>query len=72
MIVWHITSWIQTKINKIPVLESGVDKRMDLAIFDVALSYTVDPENINSITIVELKRPQRDDGDNDANGIARA
>lgn len=65
MIVWHITSWIQTKINKIPVLESGVDKRMDLAIFDVALSYTADPENINSITIVELKRPQRDDGDND-------
>ncbi len=53
------------KINKIPVLESDVDKRMDLAIFDAALSYTSDPENINSITIVELKRPQRDDGDND-------
>lgn len=53
------------KINTIPVLESDVDKRMDLAIFDAALSYTVDPDNINSITIVELKRPQRDDGDND-------
>lgn len=53
------------KINTIPVLESSVDKRMDLAIFDAALSYTADPDNINSITIVELKRPQRNDGDND-------
>lgn len=49
------------KINTIPVLESDVDKRMDLAVFDAALSYTADPENINSITIVELKRPQRND-----------
>lgn len=53
------------RINKIPVLESDVDKRMDLAIFDAALSYTADPDNINSVTIVELKRPQRDDGEND-------
>lgn len=56
------------KINAIPVLENDVNRRMDLAIFDAALSYTADPENINSITIVELKRPQRDDGDNDPVG----
>lgn len=49
------------KINTITVLESSVYKRMDLAIFDAALSYTADPDNISSITIVELKRPQRDD-----------
>lgn len=49
------------KINTIPILENAVDKRMDLAIFDAALSYTADSENINSITIVELKRPQRND-----------
>lgn len=55
-------------INKIPVLENSVDKRMDLAVFDAALSYTADPDNINSITIVELKRPQRDDSDNDPVG----
>ena len=42
-------------------MKSDIDKRMDLAIFDAALSYTADPENINSITIVELKRPQRND-----------
>ncbi len=49
------------KINTIPVLQNTVDKRMDLAVFDAALSYTSDPNQINSITIVELKRPQRDD-----------
>ena len=53
------------KISRIPVLENHVDKRMDFAIFDAALSYTADPNNIYSITIVELKRPQRDDMDND-------
>lgn len=53
------------KINTIPLLDNATDKRMDLAIFDAALSYTADPDNINSITIVELKRPQRDDRDND-------
>ena len=49
------------KMNTIPVLENDVDKRMDLVVFDAALSYTADPDNINSITIVELKRPQRND-----------
>lgn len=49
------------KINSISILDSNVDKRMDLAIFDAALSYTADPNDINSITIVELKRPQRND-----------
>lgn len=51
------------KINTLPVLESNVDRRMDIAIFDAALSYTADSENINSITIVELKRPMRNDLD---------
>ena len=36
------------KMNTIPVLESTVDKRMDIAVFDAALSYTADPDNINS------------------------
>jgi hypothetical protein len=49
------------KIKSIPVLENETDKRMDIAVFDSALSYTADPDNITSITIVELKRPQRND-----------
>ena len=51
------------KIKSIPVLENDTDKRMDIAVFDSALSYTADPDNISSITIVELKRPQRNDLD---------
>ncbi|MGI6018823.1 MAG: hypothetical protein ACOX8M_08535 [Marvinbryantia sp.] len=49
------------KISALPILQNDVGKRMDLAIFDAALSYAADPENINSITIVELNRPQRND-----------
>ena len=52
-------------MKSLPVLENNVDKRMDIAIFDEALSYTADPDNISSITIVELKRPMRDDNNND-------
>jgi len=53
------------KMNTIPMLKNNNDKRMDLAVFDAALSYTEDSENISSITIVELKRPMRNDRDND-------
>lgn len=60
-LAYHLFLASDKKINTIPVLKSDIDKRMDLAIFDAALSYTADPENINSITIVELKRPQRND-----------
>ena len=52
-------------LNKLPVLENGVQKRTDLVVFDAALSYTAETDDINSITIVELKRPQRDDNEND-------
>lgn len=48
-------------MKSLPVIDSNVSKRMDIAIFDKALSYSADVENINSITIVELKKPQRDD-----------
>ena len=53
------------KMNTLTTLENDENKRMDLAIFDAALSFTADPDNINSITIVELKRPMRQDNDND-------
>lgn len=39
------------KINSISILDSNVDKRMDLAIFDAALSYTADPNDINSLQL---------------------
>lgn len=47
------------KIKTLPMIESDVEKRMDIGVFDTALSYSPDDENINSITIIELKRPMR-------------
>ena len=64
-LAYHYYLASDKKMNSIPTLESNVDKRMDIAIFDAALSYTTDPQNINSITIVELKRPMRQDNEND-------
>ncbi len=52
-------------LSKLPVLENGTQKRTDLIVFDAALSYTAETDDINSITIVELKRPQRCDHEND-------
>lgn len=48
-------------MKSLPIFESGVSRRMDIAIFDRAISYSSDSEDINSITIVELKKPQRND-----------
>jgi len=48
-------------MKSLPILESDVPRRMDIAVFDKAISYSADTEDINSITIVELKKPQRND-----------
>ena len=54
-------------LSKLPVLENKTQKRTDLIVFDAALSYTTETDDINSITIVELKRPQRNDPLSDSN-----
>ena len=54
-------------LSKLPVLENDTRKRADLIVFDAALSYTAESNDIISITIVELKRPQRNDPISDSN-----
>lgn len=54
-------------LSKLPVLENNTQKRTDLIVFDAALSYTAETDDINSITIIELKRPQRNDSLSDSN-----
>ena len=54
-------------LSKLSVLENDTQKRTDLIVFDAALSYTAETNDINSITIVELKRPQRNDPLSDSN-----
>jgi len=48
-------------MKSLPILESNLSCRMDIAVFDKAISYSADADAINSITIVELKKPQRND-----------
>lgn len=48
-------------MKTLPVLNSNVQRRMDIVVFDKAISYSAEEDYINAITIVELKRPQRDD-----------
>ncbi|SKA65406.1 hypothetical protein SAMN02745111_01091 [Eubacterium uniforme] len=54
-------------MKKIPVIDRDSLKRMDIAIFNKAISFSSDIDNINSVTIVELKKPQRNDYDSDDN-----
>ena len=42
-------------MRALPVLESDVTRRMDIVIFDKAISYSAEEDAINSITIIELK-----------------
>ncbi|WP_143001211.1 hypothetical protein [Pseudobutyrivibrio xylanivorans] len=47
-------------MKSLPILDNDSINRMDIALFDRAISYSSDIDTINSITIVELKKPQRD------------
>jgi len=58
------------QMKSLPVLETDVDKRMDIAIFDQAISFSVEKDRFNSISIIELKKPNRNDlKDDDKNPI---
>lgn len=50
-----------TKLKSIPVINSKSEDRVDIAIFDQAISYSSEKDHFNSISIIELKRPGRND-----------
>ncbi len=54
-------------IKSLPIMDNDSINRMDIALFDRAISYSSDIDTINSITIVELKKTQRDDLTKDDN-----
>lgn len=66
-LVYHHYLASDKYLSKLPFLENKTQKRTDLIVFDAALSYTAETDDINSITIVELKRPQRNDSLSDSN-----
>ena len=49
------------QMKAIPVIETSSDKRMDIAVFDEAFSFSDKDDYFNSITIIEFKKPNRND-----------
>ena len=49
------------RIDSMPPVEVVGNRRTDITIFDAAHSYAADSDQLNSITIVEFKRPMRND-----------
>lgn len=57
-------------MKSLPVLDTSVEKRMDIAVFDQAFSFSDNQDFFNSISIVEFKKPNRNDlKDDDKNPI---
>lgn len=52
-------------MKSLPILDTSVEKRMDIAIFDQAFSFSDNQDYFNSISIVEFKKPNRNDLKND-------
>lgn len=48
------------KLKSIPVISSNSDDRVDIAVFDQAMSFSSENYQFNGISIIELKRPGRD------------
>lgn len=48
-------------MKSLPVLDTSLEKRMDIAIFDQAFSFSDNQDFFNSISIVEFKKPNRND-----------
>ncbi len=76
--VFHEMLYSDTYIDSIKNIikspDKHSDKRPDIMIFDTPLVYADDTESFNSISIIELKRPQRDnydESDNPYNEIIR-
>lgn len=49
------------QMKSIPIIDSNSDERMDIAIFDEAISFSDKDGQFNSITIIEFKKPNRND-----------
>lgn len=48
-------------MKSLPVIDVSSEKRMDIAIFDQAYSFTDDNKFLNSVSIIEFKKPNRND-----------
>lgn len=49
------------QMKSIPVIDSASETRMDIAVFDEVMSFSDKNTQFNSITIIEFKKPNRND-----------
>jgi hypothetical protein len=49
------------QMKSMPILESDSESRIDIAVFDEAISFSDKDNQFNSITIIEFKKPNRND-----------
>lgn len=67
-LAYHYYLASDKKLNQIDCIESDSDKRPDIAIFDYPIMLTPD-EKLSTITLIEFKRPERDDYTDEENPI---
>ncbi|MDR1700126.1 MAG: hypothetical protein LBR68_02950 [Lachnoclostridium sp.] len=64
-LAYHTFLASDKQMKSLPVIDTANEKRMDIAIFDEAFSFSENKENFNSISIIEFKKPNRNDLKND-------
>lgn len=67
-LAYHYYLASDKKLNQIDVIDTDSDKRPDIAIFDFPIMLTPD-EKISAVTLIEFKRPERDDYTDEENPI---
>jgi len=60
-LAYHTFLSSDKQMKSLPVIESDSQKRMDIAIFDEAISFSEKTDDFNSISIIEFKKPNRND-----------
>ncbi|MEG2782759.1 MAG: hypothetical protein RR920_00665, partial [Lachnospiraceae bacterium] len=64
-LAYHTFLASDKQMKSLPVIDTTNEKRMDIAIFDEAFSFSENQEHFNSISIIEFKKPNRNDLKND-------
>lgn len=64
-LAYHTFLASDKQMKSLPVIDAKNERRMDIAIFDEAISFSENQECLNSISIIEFKKPNRNDLKND-------
>ncbi|MCE9579894.1 MAG: hypothetical protein K8W52_42650 [Deltaproteobacteria bacterium] len=70
-LAYHAYLASDKELRSVPALQTAEQQRPDLLIFNSPFAFADQPSPYNSILVVEFKRPQRNDYDDDENPIAQ-